>query len=240
MKRRSDPLRVYRALYRAFGPQGWWPFTRDRRRGPEYRPSNFRPPSEAARWEICIGAILTQNTAWTNVDRAIRNLLAADALSPRKILAAPFSRLCRWIRPSGYFRQKARRLKDFLRTIRANGGADLKRFFRRPLAEAREVLLSVSGIGPETADSMLLYAGGRPVFVVDAYTRRIGRRIGWFRTEDYEAIRSFFESRLPASVRLFNEFHALLVRLGKEFCKKEPDCPPCPIRRMCRYGLSHA
>lgn len=207
----SSLLPYYQALYSALGPQSWWP---------------ARTP-----FEVIVGAILTQNTAWTNVERAIANLRGARLLTPRAILRAPQPKLARLIRSSGYFRQKAKKLKAFARFLRDDYGGSLARMFRRPTAELRKKLLAVHGIGPETADSILLYAGKRPVFVVDAYTRRMLQRHGLAAPgESYETLRKRFERSLPQQVSLYNEFHALIVRTGKEWCRPNaPRCEQCPL-----------
>jgi endonuclease-3 related protein len=182
-------------------------------------------------FEVIVGAILTQNTAWVNVERAIRNLRQAGTLTPRAIEKAPMARLARLIRPSGYFRQKAKKLKAFVQFLRERHGGSLARMFRQPTAQLRQELLAVHGIGPETADSILLYAGRHPVFVVDAYTHRIlGRHQITDGKPDYEAVRSLFERSLPRDSALYNEFHALIVNVGKKWCRKrEPLCQECPL-----------
>jgi len=204
----------YHALFAALGPQGWWP--------------------ARTRFEVIVGAILTQNTAWGNVERAIANLRRARLLSPRALAGAPLRRLARLVRPSGYFRQKARRLKTFVRFLETEYGGSLARMFRVPTAELRQKLLGVPGIGPETADSILLYAGGHPVFVVDAYTRRILLRHGLIgEKSSYEEIRALFEQNLPREPRLNNEFHALLVQVGKNWCRPQAArCDECPLGRF--------
>lgn len=216
-------LRAYHdSLFVALGPQHWWPASKSG--GP---------------FEVIVGAILTQSTAWSNVERAIANLRRARRLTPRAIERVPLPRLARLIRPSGYFRQKAKKLKAFVRFLRAGYGGSLARMFRTPTAELREQLLAVHGIGPETADSILLYAGRHPVFVVDAYTRRVLLRHGLIAEKptrllpgsSYEEMRAFFESSLPRDAQLFNEFHALLVHVGKDWCRpREPKCDTCPLR----------
>jgi endonuclease-3 related protein len=208
---------MHRALHRALGPQGWW-------------------PGDGA-LEISLGAILTQNTAWTNVERALSNLKRAGVLtknmrrSLEKLHATPLARLAQLIRPSGYFRQKARRLKHFLRHARERHGGDLERWYKRPAGALRRELLSLDGIGPETADSILLYAAGKRTLVVDAYTRRVFARHGFpVRGLPYDELRFFLEARLPRSARLYNEFHALIVRVGKTWCRRRaPRCAACPL-----------
>lgn len=208
----SSALRDYfQTLSMALGPMGWWP---------------ARTP-----FEVIVGAILTQNTAWTNVERAMENLRRAQLLTPGAMERVAQARLAQLVRPSGYFRQKAKKLKAFVRFLRASHGGSLARMFRRPTAELREQLLAVHGIGPETADSILLYAGGHPVFVVDAYTHRIlGRHNLTTGRPDYGAVRSLFEASLPRDAALYNEFHALLVNVGKNWCRKgQPRCGECPL-----------
>jgi len=203
---------IYRRMYEALGPQGWW-------------------PGESP-FEVCIGAILTQNTNWQNVERAIANLKEAGLLSPQALYALPVEILAEYIRPAGYFRVKARRLKNFIKFLVEEFQASLDNLFSLPLSKARQRLLGVSGIGPETADSILLYAGGKPIFVVDAYTRRILLRHG-LATEDmtYQDLQDLFMKHLPPESTLFNEYHALLVAVGKKFCRpRKPLCSACPLK----------
>jgi len=206
-------LRLYfDAMFHAYGPQFWWP--------------------GRTRFEIIVGAILTQNTSWTNVERAIANLRREKLLSPPAIEQVSVGYLASLIRSSGYFRQKAKKLKAFVEFLRTNYHGSLNKLFATPTAALREQLLAVHGIGHETADSILLYAGNHPVFVVDAYTRRILERHGLSHAkESYNEIRQTFESSLPSDPQLFNEFHALIVHTGKHFCRKrEPDCAHCPLQ----------
>ena len=208
----AAPLRAYYdALFAAHGPQHWWP--------------------GRTRFEVIVGAILTQNTSWSNVEVAIGNLHGEGLLTPRAIEGVSFSRLARLIRSSGYFRQKAKKLKCFVRFLASEYGGSLARMFRAPATQLREKLLAVHGIGPETADSILLYAGKHAVFVVDAYTRRILERHQLADAgHGYEEIRQLFESSLPADAALYNEFHALIVGTGKEYCRKRnPRCSDCPL-----------
>lgn len=210
---RRQELSVYfDAMFALHGPQSWWP--------------------GRTRFEVIVGAILTQNTSWTNVERAIANLRREQLLSPSAIERVAPARLATLIRPSGYFRQKARKLKAFVQFLRVRYRGSLNRLFSTPTADLRQQLLAVHGIGPETADSILLYAGKHAVFVVDAYTRRILERHTLLRGgESYEEIRGLFESSLPADPKLFNEYHALVVHTGKHFCRKrEPDCANCALR----------
>src|SRR6185437_1980412 len=204
----------YEALFAHLGPQNWWP---------------ARTP-----FEVIVGAILTQNTSWTNVERAIANLRHERLLNPRAIERVAFARLASLIRSSGYFRQKAKKLKAFVRFLRTEYSGSLARMFRTPTLELRENLLAVHGIGPETADSILLYAGHKDVFVVDAYTRRIFSRHGWVPEDvSYEELRSKIEAALPRDVSRYNEFHALLVMTGKNWCRtREPRCSECPLGKF--------
>ena len=204
-------LDIYEGLYKHFGPQGWW-------------------PADSA-FEVVVGAILTQNTSWTNVERAIANLKKERLLTFKKMRGIDEKRLARLIRPAGYYNIKARRLKGFLKFFDENYAGSFKRMKRKSVASLRQELLGVNGIGPETADSMLLYALGKPVFVVDAYTRRIMSRHRISGVNDgYEAIQSLFMKNLANNVDLFNEYHALLVRCAKELCKKKKEnCKACPL-----------
>ena len=202
--------RIYERLYQFYGPQHWWPGDT-----PE---------------EVIIGAVLTQNTNWQNVKQAIHNLRNAGLLSLDRIAHISLDNLSQLIRPSGYYNIKAVRLKSaaefFLNRCRGN----LKSLKDVPLVILRRELLQIHGVGEETADSILLYALERPVFVVDAYTRRMGTRHGLFKDHlDYDSVRLFFETLLPLSVPLYNEYHALLVRLGKNFCRPKPLCQACPL-----------
>ena len=207
-------MEYYSAMSDALGPMRWWP---------------ARTP-----FEVIVGTILTQSTAWRNVERAIANLRAARMLTPVAVARVPVSRLATLVRPSGYFRQKAKKLKAFVRFMQDEYGGSLKRMFSVPTGELRQKLLAVHGIGPETADSILLYAGNHPVFVVDAYTHRILRRHGLAGDKSgYEQVRALFENSLSTDARLFNEFHALIVNTGKNWCRKrEPRCAECPLAPM--------
>jgi endonuclease-3 related protein len=208
---------VYDRLLAAYGPQHWWP---------------GRTP-----FEVLVGAVLVQNTAWQNVTKAIENLHQRDLLEPAALYAVPVEELEELIRPAGYFRVKARRLRNLLALVVERYGGSLKKMFRRDAAALREELLAINGIGPETADSILLYAGGLPVFVVDAYTYRVFARHGWIGFEaGYHEMQEHFESGLPRDAALFNEYHALLVRVGKEHCRKAPRCQGCPLAPLLPRG----
>jgi len=177
-----------------------------------------------------VGAVLTQNTNWTNVEKAIANLKAADALDPHALLALPHERLAELLRPSGYFNVKARRLRAFLEFFVRETDGDERRWREVPTMELRAHLLAVNGLGRETADSILLYALDRTIFVIDAYTRRVLERHFLAQgKEDYDELRTLFERNLPEDVSLFNEYHALLVRTGKYHCKPKPRCEGCPL-----------
>jgi len=203
---------IYRKLYSHFGPQHWWP--------------------AASRFEVIIGAILTQNTSWQNVEKAIANLKNAKALSPQKLRSMPKGRIARLIRPSGFFNIKSKRLKEFLRFFFENYKGDMKKLIKQEPMVLRRQLLSVNGIGPETADSILLYALDKPVFVVDAYTKRIFVRHKFIQKDAaYDKVQNMFSKNLKDEVKLFNEYHALIVRLAKVYClKNNPKCNLCPIK----------
>jgi endonuclease-3 related protein len=201
----------YDALFAAYGPQEWWP--------------------GRTAFEVIVGAILTQNTSWSNVEIAIGKLRREKLMTPRAIETVPFARLAGLIRSSGYFRQKAKKLKCFVRFLQSEYGGSLKKMFATPTATLREKLLGVHGIGPETADSILLYAGEHPVFVVDAYTRRMLERHQLATpAQSYSEIRELFDRNLSGDARLYNEYHALIVRTGKEYCRaRNPRCSECPL-----------
>jgi endonuclease-3 related protein len=247
-KSKEEKLReYYRALYRAWGAQHWWP--------------------GETRFEVIVGAYLTQNTAWTNVELALANLRSAKALSIQGIRETEISELEQLIRPSGYFRQKATRLKTFVAFLDAEFEGSLDQLFAEPTEKLREKLLALNGVGPETADSILLYAGNHPVFVVDAYTRRILERHQILPEKtDYEGIRALFErslgaitdaqlsmhsdeerestvlktahspspmstARRPPLAQVYNEMHGLIVSVGKHHCGKlRPQCDGCPLQ----------
>jgi endonuclease-3 related protein len=208
---RKELKSIYKVLYKAYGPQHWWP--------------GDTP------FEVIVGAVLTQNTAWGNVEKTITNLKCEHVLKPFRLNSMPSKRLASLIRPSGYFNIKTRRLKNLLVLIRDHYRGSLKRMFADDPMELRANLLGVNGIGPETADSILLYAGGKPFFVVDAYTKRILIRHGLISNNaDYQEVQSLFMENLPKDASLYNEFHALIVKVGKEHCRKrKPLCSGCPL-----------
>jgi endonuclease III related protein len=208
----------YNSLFTALGPQHWWP--------------------GKSRFEVIVGAILVQNTSWKNAELAIAKLRANGLLSPLQIRRAPVQKLHRLIQSSGYYRQKARTLKSFCDFLGIEFQGSLKKMFATPTITLRQKLLGVFGVGPETADSILLYAGKHEVFVVDAYARRMLTRHGWISERaKYDDVRWLFERRFPGDVQRFNEFHALIVAVGKAWCsKQEPNCDECPLGRYLEEG----
>ena len=211
MNKTKKLLKIYQKMFDAFGPRQWW-------------------PGETP-FEVVIGAILTQNTNWPNVEKAIKNLKIAGKLSPEGIYELSVTELAKLIRPSGFYNVKAKRVKAFIHWLFSRYEGNLSKMFAQDLQSLRSELLSVKGIGPETADSILLYAGNMPTFVVDAYTHRIFSRHELIPEEStYDEMKSFFEENLPKDVQLFNEYHALLVNIGKMFCKPKKVCEPCPLK----------
>ena len=237
---RAELIAYYKALLSHFGSQNWWP--------------------ARSRFEVIVGAYLTQNTNWTNVEKAMTNLRRSRALSLAAVRALPLSKLQTLVRPSGYFRQKAKNLKTFIAFLDARYSGSLDRMFAQPAEKLRAELLELNGVGPETADSILLYAGNHPIFVVDAYTRRIFERHGMISLRSgYEEIRRLVEdaissaeaaallvpqpgkdprhpvSRMSRAPRMelaqhYNELHALIVRIGNQFCRATPNCEGCPLK----------
>lgn len=208
-------LSVYNKLFEAFGEQHWW-------------------PSDSP-LETCIGAILTQNTAWSNVEKAISNLKKEGLVDLQILMYTGEAKLAELIRPSGYFNIKAKRLKAFISFIVENYESSLEIFFAEK-ENIREILLGVKGVGPETADSILLYAGNITAFVIDAYTKRIFARIGISAENiSYDNLQEIFVESLPDEARLYNEYHALIVRLAKEHCHKKPVCQGCTLISICHY-----
>jgi endonuclease-3 related protein len=212
---------VYDRLYAIYGPQHWWPAD--------------------SPFEVMLGAVLTQNTTWRNVEQAMRSLLDAGCQRPRAILATPLERLAKSLRPCGYFNVKAARLRNLCIWYIEQGGWESLRY--KDTLILRRQLLAIKGIGPETADDILLYAFERPVFVIDAYTRRLFARLGFIRGhEGYEDLRADFEHALGADTVLYNEYHALIVRHAKEICRVRPQCVICDLAPDCpepsREGLN--
>ena len=203
-------MTMYRALFETFGPRHWWPAN--------------------SPFEVCVGAILTQNTSWKNVAKAIDNLKAADRLDPIKIYRTNHEELSQLVKSAGYFNVKAIRLRNFVDLLVEKYGGDLDSLFSFPLPTLREELLSVKGIGKETADSIILYAANKPTFVVDAYTKRVLYRHGLVtENADYDSMQSMLEANLPLDVDLFNDFHAQFDAAGHFYCKRMPLCEKCPL-----------
>jgi endonuclease-3 related protein len=218
-KQNNIIIDIYRCLLACFGQQHWWP--------------GDTP------FEVMVGAILTQSASWHNVELAIENLKQAGSLSPRALRQIPAAELAGHIHSSGYYNAKAKKLKAMVKWLSVYED-DLEKAFAGELDDKRNELLGIHGIGLETADSMLLYAGGKPAFVIDAHTRRITERIGIAPQKDsYDAFQKLFTSNLEQDTQLFNEYHALLVKLGKDVCRKKPLCTTCVLKEMCSYWRDH-
>jgi len=212
-------MELFTLLAERFGPQRWW-------------------PAETP-FEVCVGAILTQNTAWGNVEKALENLKKAGILNVGGLQVVTHNQLAELIRPSGCYRVKSRRLKDFVSWFCEQYNGDFEQLFARSWRDVRPELLGVPGIGPETCDAILLYAGQQPTFVVDSYTRRLFHRLGLLREKaGYEETRSLFMDSLPADPVIFNEYHALIVQQCKQFCRKKPICSRCPLVLRCFFVKS--
>lgn len=225
-----SPDKLYECLLNYFGRQDWWPVDE------HYHKKNQSDP----RFEIMIGAILTQNTAWSNVEKALLLLKKHNVLTIQQIAQLDENTLKTLIQPSGFFNQKAKRLKNLALYLQKNYGCDINVFFRRNLQEIRQELLSLNGIGPETADSIILYAGDLPIFVVDAYTKRLCERLPLnVEEKTYEGTQKYFQENLRKIytttdlVPLYKQFHALIVELAKNYCKKKPRCQKCPLHNYC-------
>jgi len=227
-----SPKILYETLSKKFGKQNWWPIDK------EYHKKNNSDP----RFEIIIGAILTQNTAWSNVEKALNNLKSENIIDSKKISDLDIEYLKKMIKPSGFFNQKAKRLKNISSHLHNNYHDKIDDFFNRSVNEIRKELLSLNGIGPETADSILLYAGNKPVFVVDAYTKRISKRLPLKTNISYDEIQQYFEKNISKNYskketpEIYNELHALIVELAKNYCKKKPDCKKCPLQKNCMHN----
>jgi len=208
---------IYNLLLKSFGKQGWWPLTL---KGIEPKHHVGKPKTINHKFEIIIGAILTQNTNWKNVEKALRNLSKNKLIDPIKIKRIKKEKLAELIRPSGYYNQKAERIK-----LIAN-------FFLKNKIPSREQLLDLKGIGPETADSILLYAYNKPTFVIDAYAKRILERLG-IKLNSYDEYQELFHKNIKPDAKIYNEYHALLVELGKNHCKTKPVCNNCPLNNLC-------
>jgi endonuclease III related protein len=227
------PIQLYTILFNAFGPQQWWPMDHT-----HHHQFNTDP-----RFEVMIGAILTQNTAWTNVEKAIHQLKQQNLLNINQLALADSLLVKQMIKPSGYFNQKTKRLQTLAQYLKEYYNSDLNSFFTQSLPILRKELLSLHGIGPETADSIVLYAAEKPIFVVDAYTKRLCTRIPLpINSQSYDDIQKFFQDHLSTHysnhelVQIYNEFHALIVNLGKYYCKPKPNCAHCPVLNHCQFG----
>jgi endonuclease-3 related protein len=227
MKKANKFFIVYDSLMKEYGPQGWWPLLR---RDPEgyrsiYIPDNSTRALDAEeRFEICAGAILTQNTNWTNAERALISLAKAGALKPEILAEMDEAAIAELVRPSGYFNQKAKKLKAFSTF-----------FLKKPLPD-RDLFLSQWGLGPETADDMLLYAFNVPIFVIDIYTKRLFSRLGFCDGSiSYDNLQKVVMDNLDEDILLYKEYHALIVRHAKEHCRKKPSCAGCPLSEICGY-----
>ncbi|MCL0049165.1 endonuclease III domain-containing protein [Dehalococcoidia bacterium] len=216
MHMRQELEQIYHCLLDHYGPQHWWPADEP--------------------FEVIIGAILTQSAAWANVEKAILNLKEAGILSPASLNRIPVGELADLIHPSGYYNAKARKIKAFVERLGESYGGSLERMFALHITALRRELLSIYGIGQETADSIILYAARKPVFVIDAYTGRIVARLGLSTNKaSYTALQALFMDHLPHDEKLYNEYHALLVRHGKETCKRSPLCHHCCLGNLCRF-----
>ena len=226
------PQTLYQMLLEEFGRRNWWPIDKN------YHKKHRTDP----RFEIIVGAVLTQNTAWSNVEKALTNLKTKQMLDIKKISEIDIKKLKNMIKPSGFFNQKAERVKNLATYLHDTYQGDLDYFFDRKPDDIRKELLSLNGIGPETADSILLYAGKLPIFIVDAYTKRICKRLPLETTFSYDDIQKYFEKELRKKYRekeitqIYNELHALIVTLAKKYCKKKPECHICPLKKHCMFG----
>lgn len=210
---------IYKSMYGHFGPRGWWP--------------------GEGKFEICVGAILTQSVSWRNVAKAINNLKNEGLLDIFEMDRRPAEEIERCIIPTMYYRMKARKLKAFVHHVTENHHGDLEKMFNQELAELRQELLGIYGIGPETADSIILYAAEKPIFVVDAYTKRIFSRLGfWAENISYNQMQEFFMRHLPPDTQFYNEYHAQIVGVGNRFCSsKRPRCIECPVNNFCNHKM---
>ena len=214
----SPLYQAYKTLYATWGPQHWWPAD--------------------SKLEMIIGAILTQNTSWKHVERAILTLKANHAIDLHTLSETPHSKLASWIKPTGYYNQKAKRLRNIATLILNEYNGSIERLFEQPSDVLRKTLLAWPGVGPETADSILLYGSRRTEFVVDAYTRRFMTRHGWCNgNESYDQLKQLISHQLPSSLEVYQEFHALIVKLGQQHCKTKPDCSTCPLQHMLKRPI---
>lgn len=222
---RRELKEIYKALLEVYGYQGWWPLFNEKTSKIEYHPGDYSyPKNDSQRFEICQDAILTQNTSWKNVEKALENLKKYNLLNKEKLKLIEIKKLAEIIKSSGYNNQKAKKIKEFIKFL------DSKKEINR------NNLLAIWGIGNETADSILLYAHKNPVFVIDSYTKRIFSRLGFCKESiNYDELQKLFHKNLEKNHKLFNEYHALIVEHAKRFCKKKPLCDNCPIKTHCKY-----
>ena len=228
-----SPEQLFKKFSQEFGSQNWWPVTEKGAISPSYKKRSKL--TEKQKLEICLGAILTQNTSWKNVEKAIIELNKQKMVDCKKIVKAENKKITELIRTTGYFNQKAKKLKKFSCHLLKNYNGKINSFLEKPLEELRKELLSIHGIGKETADSIILYAAEKPVFVVDAYTKRIVERYYGKKNMSYESVKIFFESSLGKNAFAFNEMHALLVEFAKRYCRKQPLCEQCFLNKSCAY-----
>lgn len=223
---------LYYLLKKEYTDLNWWPVDK------KYHEKNNSDP----RFEIIVGAILTQNTAWSNVEKALSNLKSSNSLNLQSIYKMDIEKLEKLVKQSGFFKQKAKRLKEFSIYLKNSYNGDLDELFNQNLDKIRKELLSLNGIGPETADSILLYAGNKPIFVVDAYTKRICQRIPIDAGKSYDEIQNYFQKQISNIFsqdqlpKVYGELHALIVMLAKDYCRKKPNCIACPIKQYCDFS----
>ncbi len=222
---RNRLIEIYKALLEVYSYQGWWPLFNEETSKIEYHPRNYNyPKNDTQRFEICLGAILTQNTSWKNAEKALENLIKYNLLNKEKLKSIEIKKLAKLIKSSGYNNQKAKKIKEFIKFL------DSKKEI------TRKNLLSIWGIGKETADSILLYVYNKPLFVTDSYTKRISSRLGFCKENiNYDELQNLLHKNLENDYELFNEYHALLVEHAKRFCRKKPLCNNCPIKTNCKY-----
>ena len=224
--------RIYNILHEKYDSQKWWPTTLTGDLHPTY---HGKKHNETQQFEIIVGTILTQNTSWKNVEKAIFNLNNNKLLSIEKIKKTKQEKIAELIKPAGYFNQKSERLKILSEYLYKK---TIKELFSQPINKLREELLSIKGIGPETADSIILYSANKATFVIDTYTKRIFSRIGLCKKEiKYEELQQQITTELPRTTKLFNEYHALLVELAKRHCKTKPECNECPLSTICKKKI---
>ena len=225
---------IYEILHNKFDSQNWWPVT-DKGTKPTYKKRNNL--TEKQKLEIVFGAILTQNTNWKNVEKAIINLNKNSLINIKKIIDIEQDQLAQIIRSSGYHNQKSKTLKNFCNLLSNNYNSNINLFFNNDITNLRKKLLEINGIGPETADSIILYAAKKPIFIIDAYTKRIFNRIG-YKESTYQDLQSLFTDNLEKNTNIFNEYHALIVQFGKNICKTKPLCTMCPLNNICNFSIN--